>query len=291
MNHLEQTIDERPNRGYRALLALLSVLSVLFVLFIFVISLGPLLWVFISSFKSNTEILSSALTLPTKWSLKNYAMAFKLAPIANFYGNSVIVAVSTTILNVVALSMSSYVLARFAFRLRGFLKNLFGMALLIPAAAIMQPLYLNMKTLGFYDTLLGLVVCYAAFSLPVTMYIMMSYYLTIPKELEEAALIDGAGFNQTFWKIIFPLAKPAMATSGVLAFIGAWNEFQIAMILTSSTSKRTLPIALLYFKSQFASDYGAMFAATMVVVIPSIVVFILMQKQVVSGLVAGAVKG
>ncbi len=148
-----------------------------------------------------------------------------------------------------------------------------------------------MKTLGFYDQLLGLIICYAAFSLPVSMYILTSYYLTIPLELEEAAYIDGAGFYYTFWRVIFPLAKPAMATCGVLAFLGAWNEFQIAMTLTSSTEKRTLPIALLYFKSQFASDYGAMFAATMVVIIPSIVVFILLQKQVTEGLVSGAVKG
>ena len=266
-------------------------MSIIFVIVIFLISLGPLLWVFLSSFKSNTEILNDALALPKNFSLKNYVMAFKLAPISQFYGNSVIVAVSATLLNVTALSMSSYVLARFRFKLRNFLKTMFGMALLIPAAAIMQPLYLNMKTLGFYDTLLGLIICYAAFSLPVSLYVMMSYYLTIPKEIEEAAQIDGASFNTTFWKIIFPLAKPAMATCGVLAFIGSWNEFQIAMILTSSTNKRTLPIALLYFKSQFASDYGAMFAATMVVVIPSIVVFIVMQKQVVSGLVAGSVKG
>ncbi len=277
--------------AYSALLVVLKILSIFFILFIFLISLGPILWVFISSFKSNTEILTDALALPEKLSLKNYAMAFKLAPITKFYGNSVIVAVCATLLNVTALSMSAYVLARFRFRMRNTLKTMFSMALLIPAAAIMQPLYLNMKTLGFYDTLLGLIICYAAFSLPVSMYVMMSYYLTIPKEIEEAAVIDGAGFNTTFWKIIFPLAKPAMATCGVLAFIGSWNEFQIAMILTSSTSKRTLPIALLYFKSQFASDYGAMFAATMVVVIPSILVFILMQKQVVSGLVAGAVKG
>lgn len=287
-----KTLIEQPSRiGYHLFLGFLRILGILFVLSMFLISLGPLLWVFISSFKTNTEILTDALALPQQFTGKNYRMAFKLAPIAQFYGNSVIVAVSATFLNITALSMSSYVLARFCFKGRNLLKTLFSMALLIPAAAIMQPLYLNMKTLGFYDTLLGLIICYAAFSLPVSMYVMMSYYLTIPRELEEAAEIDGAGFHRTFWKIIFPLAKPAMATCGVLAFIGSWNEFQIAMILTSSTSKRTLPIALLYFKSQFASDYGAMFAATMVVVIPSIFVFVVMQKQVVSGLVAGAVKG
>lgn len=268
-----------------------GILSYLFVIIILIVSLVPIVWVFMSSFKSNTEILNSALSLPTVWSLKNYVTAFEMVPIATFYGNSAVVAVVATLLNVLVLSMSSYVLARFRFKGSRKLKSLFGLALLIPSAALLQPLYLTMKTLGFYDQLLGLIICYAAFSLPVSMYILTSYYLTIPLELEEAAYIDGAGFYYTFWRVIFPLAKPAMATCGVLAFLGAWNEFRIAMTLTSSTEKRTLPIALLYFKSQFASDYGAMFAATMVVIIPSIVVFILLQKQVTEGLVSGAVKG
>ena len=264
-----------------------GILSYLFVIIILIVSLVPIVWVFMSSFKSNTEILNSALSLPTVWSLKNYVTAFEMVPIATFYGNSAVVA---TLLNVLVLSMSSYVLARFRFKGSRKLKSLFGLALLIPSAALLQPLYLTMKTLGFYDQLLGLIICYAAFSLPVSMYILTSYYLTIPLELEEAAYIDGAGFYYTFWRVIFPLAKPAMATCGVLAFLGAWNEFQIAMTLTSSTEKRTLPIALLYFKSQFASNYGAMFAATILVIIPSIIVYIALQEQVVSGLSAGAVK-
>ena len=282
-------IDETGSQRFFRLMR--GALSYLFVIIILFVSLVPIVWVFMSSFKSNTEILNSALSLPDSWSLKNYITAFKMVPIVAFYWISAILSLTATVLNVLVLSMSSYVLARFRFKGSRKLKGLFGLALLIPSAALLQPLYLTMKTLGFYDGLWGLIICYAAFSLPVSMYILTSYYLTIPLELEEAAYIDGAGFYYTFWRVIFPLAKPAMATCGVLAFLGAWNEFQIAMTLTSSTEKRTLPIALLYFKSQFASDYGAMFAATMVVIIPSIVVFILLQKQVTEGLVSGAVKG
>ena len=285
------TSRDHDSLGYSVLKGFLKVLMTVFVLLILLISLGPIVWVLLSSFKSNTEILSSAVSLPVVWSLKNYGMALKIAPIGEFYINSVIVAGVATLLNVLVLSMSSYVLARFRFRGRTKLRGLFGLALFIPAAALLQPLFLTMKSLGFYDTLTGLILCYAAFSLPVSMYIMTSYYLTIPLDLEEAASIDGAGFYRTYWQIIMPLAKPAMATAGVLAFLGAWNEFQIAMVLTSSTAKRTLPIALLYFKSQFASDYGAMFAATMMVVVPSIIVFVVMQEQVVNGLVSGSVKG
>ena len=226
-----------------------GILSYLFVIIILIVSLVPIVWVFMSSFKSNTEILNSALSLPTVWSLKNYVTAFEMVPIATFYGNSAVVAVVATLLNVLVLSMSSYVLARFRFKGSRKLKSLFGLALLIPSAALLQPLYLTMKTLGFYDQLLGLIICYAAFSLPVSMYILTSYYLTIPLELEEAAYIDGAGFYYTFWRVIFPLAKPAMANCGVLAFLGAKNKFQIAMTLTSSTEKERFPSPFLYLKA------------------------------------------
>ena len=126
--------------------------------------------------------------------------------------------------------------------------------------------------------------------MPTTLYIMMSYYKTISPTLEEAAYIDGAGFFRTFVQIILPLTRPAFATAGVLQFLLCWNEFQFALTLTTGTEKRTLPIALYYFKSAFASDYGAMFAATVLVTVPSIIVYMLMQKQVISGLAAGSVK-
>ena len=142
-----------------------GILSYLFVIIILIVSLVPIVWVFMSSFKSNTEILNSALSLPTVWSLKNYVTAFEMVPIATFYGNSAVVAVVATLLNVLVLSMSSYVLARFRFKGSRKLKSLFGLALLIPSAALLQPLYLTMKTLGFYDQLLG-PVSYTHLTLP-----------------------------------------------------------------------------------------------------------------------------
>lgn len=156
---------------------------------------------------------------------------------------------------------------------------------------MLQPLYLTVNTLGLYDKLIGLIIVYAGFGLPVSLYILSSYFLTIPKEMEESAYLDGASFIKTFFKIILPISKPGFGTAGVMQFLLCWNEFQFAIILTTGNQSRTLPLALYYFKSQFASDYGVMFAATMVVIIPSILVYIVLQKQVVSGLAAGAVKG
>lgn len=222
--------------------------------------------------------------------LDNYVKAFEIAPLTTFYKNSILVAIIATILNLLIFSMAAYVLVRCRFRFKGLITMLFSAALVIPGAALLQPLYQTLNSAHLYDTLTGLIVVYAALGMLTTLYIMMSYYKTISPTLEEAAYIDGAGFFRTFVQIILPLTRPAFATAGVLQFLLCWNEFQFALTLTTGTEKRTLPIALYYFKSAFASDYGAMFAATVLVTVPSIIVYMLMQKQVISGLAAGSVK-
>lgn len=267
-----------------------KILIFLFITFVIVISAGPFLWVLISSLKTNAEIMNGSLGLPKVVKLGNYVTAFKIAPLAGFYMNSILVAISATILNIGLLSMAAYVLARTAFKARGFFKLMFAVGLLIPSASLLQPLYMTVKSVGLYDSLLALIIVYAAFGLPVTVYVMTSYFITIPKELEESAYLDGAGFFTTFVRIVMPVSKPALGTAAVLEFLLCWNEFQFALTLTTGNRSRTIPLALYYFKSQFASDYGAMFAATVLVTIPSVIVYILLQEQVVSGLTAGAVK-
>lgn len=267
-----------------------KVLTAIFLIFIAAISVVPFLWVLSSSFKSNSEIMSSVVGYPNGLNLKNYVKAFELAPLVTFYKNSIIVAIISTILNLLIFSMAAYVLVKCRFKLKGLITLLFSAALVIPGAALLQPLYQTLHTAHLYDKLWGLIIVYAALGMPTTLYIMMSYYKTISNTLEEAAYIDGAGFFRTFAQIILPLTRPAFATAGVLQFLFCWNEFQFALTLTTGVEKRTLPIALYYFKSSFASDYGAMFAATVLVTIPSIIVYILMQKQVIAGLAAGAVK-
>lgn len=269
----------------------LKLIIALFIIAIVVISIGPLLWVVMSSFKTNKEILAGGMGLPNSFSFKNYMDALKIAPISKFYGNSIFVSFVATTSNVFLLSMAAYVIARFSWKGKQFFRMMFSIGLLIPGAALLLPLYQLLVASRLYDSLLGLALVYVAFGLPTTVYIMSSYFLTIPTELEESAYMDGSGFFNTFIKIILPIAKPALGTAGVLQFLLVWNEFQFALTLTASNTKRTLPIALYYFKSQFASNYGAMFAAVILVVIPSVIVYIIMQEQVVSGLSAGAVKG
>ena len=267
------------------------VLRFIFLGFFVLISIGPLIWIVMSSFKSNREILSSAFALPTSFSFSGYTAALDIAPIFKFYGNSIIVSVVSTLLNVVVVSMAAYVLARFKFRGNTFITLLLSVSLLIPTAALLMPIYKIMTAIGLFDTRLGLILVYAALGLPTSLFIFKSYFQSIPKELEEAAYIDGAGFFRTFFVIVFPLAKPGLATGAILQFLTSWNEFMFALILTKSSDVRTLPLALNYFTSQFSFNYTAMFAALTMVILPSIIIYILLQEQITSSMVDGAVKG
>ena len=267
------------------------VLRFLFLGFFVVISIGPLIWIIMSSFKSNKEILSLAFALPSSFGLSGYKAALDMAPIFKFYGNSIIISVLSTLLNVVVVSMAAYVLARHKFKGSTFVTLLLSVSLLIPTAALLMPIYKIMTAIGLFDTRTGLILVYAALGLPTSVFIFKSYFQSIPKELEEAACIDGAGFFRTFFVIVFPLAKPGLATGAILQFLTSWNEFMFALILTKSTSVRTLPLALNYFTSQFSFNYTAMFAALTMVILPSIIIYILLQEQITSSMVEGSVKG
>lgn len=267
------------------------VLRLIFLGFFVLISIGPLIWVVISSFKSNREILSSAFALPTSFSFSGYKAALDLSPIFQFFGNSIIISVGSTVLNVIVVSMAAYVLARHRFRGNAFITLMLSVSLLIPTVSLLMPIYRIMMALGLFDTRLGLILVYAALGLPTSLFIFRSYFQNIPKDLEEAAYIDGAGFFQTFFIIMFPLARPGLATGAILQFLTSWNEFMFALILTQSTEVRTLPLALNYFTSQFSFNYTAMFAALTMVILPSIIIYVLLQEQITSSMVEGAVKG
>lgn len=255
------------------------------------ISVGPLFWIVMSSFKSNKEILASAFALPSGFSFSGYAVALDMAPIFLFYGNSILISAVSTILNVIVVSMAAYVLARYRFKGSTFLLLLLSASMLIPTSALLMPIYRIMTSIRLFDTRTGLVLVYAALGLPTSLFVFKSYFQGIPKELEEAAYIDGAGFYRTFFTIVFPLAKSGLATGAILQFLMSWNEFMFALILTKRTNIRTLPLALNYFTSQFSFNYTAMFAALTMVILPSIVIYVLLQEQVTESMVTGSIKG
>ncbi len=266
-------------------------LKYLFMLLIVLISIGPIVWAFLSSFKTYAEINASALGLPEQFRLDNYIDAFKYAPIQKYFLNSIIIVGISVLVTVCLVAMCAYIAARYNFKMKTALILMISASLMLPAQAISQPLFAMFKSLGLYDTKVGLIVVYAAMGIPMSFFVMTSYYKTIPIQLEESAYIDGATFLQTFFKIVLPLAKPGLATIAMLQFINTWNEFYFALMLTSGDTARTVPIALNYYLGTFANNYSALFAAVIITVSPTILVFILLQKQVMASLTEGAVKG
>lgn len=255
-----------------------------------VIALFPILWVLTSSFKSNREILSGGLSLPTSFSFAGYKQALELSPIIQYFFNSAIISVLSALLNVLFAAMAAYIFARVTFRGKSLLYMILMLSMVIPMTSLLYPVFIVINKLGLYDTKTGLIIVYAALNLPMSLMILRSTFSTIPPNLEEAAYVDGAGFIRTFFQIMMPCAKGGLTSAAVLAFLNNWNEFTFALVLTSSSKARTLSLALSYFSSQFSFNYTAMFAAITIAVIPSILVFTIFQEQVVTCLTAGAVK-
>jgi raffinose/stachyose/melibiose transport system permease protein len=255
------------------------------------ISLFPIAWVFAGSLKSRREINSSALALPSSLRFENYADAIRLAPILKYFSNSVVVVGASIAVTVCIVSMCAYAVSRFEFRLKPIIIMLIAASLLLPAQSISQPLFAIFTALDIFNTKTGLILVYSTMGIPMSFFVMLSYYKTIPAAVEESAYIDGAGFFRTFFTVVLPLAKPGLATVAMIQFINIWNEFYYALMLTSGNSARTVPIALNYYMGQFANNYAALFAAVIITITPTILFFAVMQKQVIGGLTAGAVKG
>ena len=262
----------------------------------------PVGWVFMASIKENSEFYGNPWALPLGFYWQNFVDAWNAANMGEYMINSVIVtALALGILLVTALP-ASYALARFQFKGSKFLNAAFMGGLFINVNYIVVPIFLMLRdgnawTLQVFgeglllNNLFVLAIVYAATALPFTIYLLSGYFVTLPHDFEEAAYIDGAGFFRTFFTVILPVSRPCLATAGVMQFLLCWNEFQFALTLTTGLKSRTMPIALYYFTSQFASDYGAMFAATALIALPSVLIYCLLQEQVVAGLTSGAVKG
>lgn len=255
------------------------------------VALFPIVWVIMSSFKTNAEILSNGIGLPSSLSPDGYIAALTISPILKYFGNSVVITLITTVLNVLFLAMAAYVFARFRFRGKNLLYFILSLSLVVPTTALLQPVYSVVNTMGLYDTKMGLILVYTAVNMPMSLLILRGTFQSIPRALEEAAYLDGAGFLRTFFQIMMPCAKGGLTSAAVLTFLNSWNEFTFALMLTNGQDARTLPLSLSYFTAQFSFNYTAMFAAVTIAVIPSIIVFAIFQEQVVSSLTAGSVKG
>jgi multiple sugar transport system permease protein len=259
---------------------------------IVVFCLFPFYWMINISLKTGAD-LTSAKAYPPDPTLKNYQSIFNNGDFTRALLNSAVVSVATTVLALVVGSFCAYALARLRFRGKFAILALVLSITTFPAIAIAAPLFRLWSQIGIYNTWIGLIIPNLTFALPLTIYILVSFFKEIPKDLEEAALVDGATYFQAFRKIVVPLAAPGLATAGILTFIGVWNEFLFAITLTSSSSARTVPAAIAFFtgSTQFELPLGTISAASVVTSIPLIFLVLFFQKRIVAGLTAGAVKG
>ncbi|MCM3766089.1 carbohydrate ABC transporter permease [Neobacillus niacini] len=251
----------------------------------------PIFWMFLNSFKGNVEISQNPFGFPIQWVFENYKIAWETAKLNTYFFNSLIVSFVSVAITVFLGALASYFLARFTFRSGKIMYSFFIFGLLIPIHATLVPLFLLMKNLGLLNTHVGLILPYIAFNLPITIFILVSFMKSFPTEIEESAVMDGCGVFRIFWSIILPMTKPALATVVILNFIHCWNEFSFALVLLNDESLKTLPLGLANFAGQYTTNYGAQMAGLSLAIIPTIIIYLLMEEHLVKGMTAGAVKG
>jgi multiple sugar transport system permease protein len=259
---------------------------------IVIFCLFPFYWMVNISLKTGPD-LSAADFVPPHPTLENYRSIFKNNDFTMGLRNSAIVALTTTFLSLIVGSFAAYALARLKVKGKFWLLAIILSVSTFPGIAIAAPLFKLWTDVGLYNTLIGLIIPYLTFALPLTIYTLTSFFREIPKDLEEAALVDGATRFQAFYKVVVPLAAPGMATAAILTFIAAWNEFLFAITLTSSQSARTVPASIAFFtgSTEHEVPLGTISAASVVISIPLILMVLFFQKRIVAGLTAGAVKG
>lgn len=263
-----------------------------FVLAVMAFSLVPFYWLINTSLKAG-ESLGAGELFASRPTLDNYLVVFRNPDFFLALRNSVIIAVVTTAVALVFASFAAYALARLKMRRKALLLTLILSVTTFPAIAIAAPMFSIWREIGLYDTLIGLIIPKLTFALPLAIYTLTSFFREIPKELEESAYIDGASPFLAFRKVVLPLAVPGLATTAILVFISVWNEFLLAVTLTTSPESRPVPVAIAFFNgtSEYDQPIGAISAASVLITIPLVILVLVCQKRIVAGMTAGAVKG
>ncbi len=259
-------------------------------LFFLVVALLPIAWLLINSFRTNLELQVSSFGLPEVWQFSNYVKALQMASLPRLFFNSILASACAVCLNLLVSSMAGFILSRESFKGRDTIYTVLTAGVLIPIIAFMVPYFSFITSIKLYNTLVSLILVYSAVNIPVSVFLVTSFMKSIPKELEEAAIIDGCTFSERFTKIIFQMAQSGHVTAGI-CFIYSWNDFIMAMLLTSSIETRTVQLGIKFFTSQFITDYTTMFAAIILTIIPSVGAYMFLHNKIISGLTAGAVKG
>lgn len=257
-----------------------------------IIQIYPLLFLLFFSLKDNNEIYSgNVMGLPEKFLWSNYKNAIVNANVGYYLFNSIMVTFIVIVISGLLACMVSYAIARMKVKINGFVKAFFSLGLMIPLHAVLLPVFIMLRNLKMLNSYQALIIPYIAFALPMAIFFMIGFFETLPKELEESAFLDGCGIFKTFFHIMLPLVKPALATISVFTFLSTWNEMMFAITFINSEKYRTLTVGIMQMVGKYTTDWGTMGAGLMVATIPTVLIYLIFSRQVQSGMVSGAVKG
>ncbi|MVO99595.1 ABC transporter permease subunit [Paenibacillus sp. N10] len=266
-------------------------------LYVFV-TLYPLFWAFQNSFKKHVDIVESPFSLIRNFTVDNYINAWSSSNIGRYFMNSLYISTFSSIVTIVLASMTAYALTRMVFpKMNKVVTAVFLLAIMVPAGSLLIPLYKFILTITnnlgikLYDTHWSLILPYIAFGLSLSIIIIMAFIKSLPKELEEAGVMDGLSIYGLFTRIVLPLMTPAIVTVFIINFLGHWNEFVLANVMLSKENLRTLPVAMASMNNGLSMNYGSLLAATMFSIIPVVIIYAILQEKIIEGLAAGSVKG
>lgn len=284
---METSLNNRARRKKIVFRVLLYAVLVMFA----IICLYPVYFTLVSSLKDNTEIFTTPFSMPEQFLVDNYVRAWTIGKMGTYFKNSIVLTVATLFVTAITGSLAGYILAKFHFRGKGFVYLLFMAGMMVPIQTVIIPLAFTFGKLGIVDNFPVLVLLYSAFCLSMTVFIVTGFMKGLPDELEEAAVMDGAGPVLVFFRIILPLSVPSIASASIFNFVSAWNNLLFPLVFIARDELKTISIGLLSFFGAYTSDYGAVMAAIGLSIIPPIIIYILLQEKMEKGLTAGAVKG
>lgn len=280
----------KKKKNIRRLPAGTQILTWICLIWALMVSLIPLVWLVLSSFKKD-PLARPGFMLPESICLDGYISTFRDLHVMRYFGNSLWVSVVSVGLSILMISMSAYVVARIEFKGKGLVTVLLYSTMFIPGTALTYPVYNLVNRLGIYDTRGALIFIYSCSGIAVSFFVIKNYYANIPGEMEDAAKIDGCSYVQTWWRVIFPIARPGIMTAAVLAFLGNWNEYYWASLVMIDRNKLTVPALLSTFTTSFRTNYNGLFSAMVVIILPPVILYCLFSRFFVEALSGGAVKG
>lgn len=271
---------------------IVTICSYIFLILASLVIIVPFLWAFLSTLKSQMEMFTQPLfSFPTEFHWKNYYKAWTGNPFPTYFKNSIIVTAISVFLCLSLASLAAYAFAKLSFRGSNTIFYIFIIGLMISPQLLIIPMFSLLKNIRLLNTRVGLIFCYAAINLPLSILVLRSFYEGIPRELVDAARVDGCGKFRIFAQVLMPLAIPALTSLGLILFVLTWNEFLFALCFLQSMSKKTIPVGVYVVSSKYAVDFPVLLAGVFISVIPLIVLFLVLQKYIIRGLMIGFLKG